>query len=156
MQHSEVHPLTEIVIQVFQLNGLLLSWGDDFVAWAGLTSARWQMLGALALSDKSMTAPQVAERMGVTRQGAQKQLNLLLNDGLVVAHDNRAHKRSPLYQMTEKGVQLYQEIQNRWFERALELSQDLNEQDLSVVQKTLNHLIAAHLASPPEKDSYGS
>jgi DNA-binding MarR family transcriptional regulator len=75
--------LTEIVLLVFRVNGRLLSAGDRLVGDLGLTSARWQMLGAVALSDSPRTAPQLAARMGMTRQAAQKQLDLLMEDGLV-------------------------------------------------------------------------
>ena len=69
--------ITQLTLTVFRLNGMLLHWGDQVVEPLGLTSARWQMLGALALASTPLTAPQVGEAMGVTRQGAQKQLNLL-------------------------------------------------------------------------------
>jgi hypothetical protein len=55
------------------VNGQLLAAGDRLVEDLNLTSARWQMLGAIALADSPHTAPQLAARMGVSRQGAQKQ-----------------------------------------------------------------------------------
>ena len=69
------------------------AWGDAFVGPFGLTSARWQMLGALAFSEVPLTAPQIADRMGVTRQGAQKQLNLLREAHLVQTLPNPGHRR---------------------------------------------------------------
>ena len=42
--------LTDVIIGVFRLNGALLVCGDALVADLGLTSARWQVLGAIALS----------------------------------------------------------------------------------------------------------
>ena len=82
--------LSRITTEIFYTNGLLLAWGDRFAADLGLTSARWQMLGALAHAAEAQTSPQLGERMGMSRQGAQKQLNLLLADGLVAAADNPA------------------------------------------------------------------
>ena len=99
----EAQLLTEIVLLVFRVNGQLLAAGDRLVEGLGLTSARWQMLGAVALSDGPRTAPQLAAQMGMTRQAAQKQLDLLLDDGLVAAEVDPGHARSPLYVLAKKG-----------------------------------------------------
>jgi DNA-binding MarR family transcriptional regulator len=103
MNPTKEERLTGVILTLFQLNGALLDWGDVFVAPEALTSARWQMLGALALAGQPLSAPQVAAAMGVTRQGAQKQLNLLSEAQLVEVRPNPQHKRSPLYQLTGGG-----------------------------------------------------
>jgi hypothetical protein len=41
---------TALILEVFRFNGRLLAAGDKLVANLGLTSARWQVLGAIALS----------------------------------------------------------------------------------------------------------
>ena len=107
---------------MFRLNGVLLHRGDQLVAPLGLTSARWQMLGAIALAGTPLTAPQIAEAMGVTRQGAQKQLNMLLEQGLVEARPNPAHRRSPLYVLTPQGLALYRQADALWAAQAVELA----------------------------------
>lgn len=114
--------VTELTLTVFRLNGVLLHWGDRLVEPLGLTSARWQMLGALALAGTPQTAPQVAEAMGVTRQGAQKQLNLLLEAGLVEARPNPSHRRSPLYVLRPQGLGLYQRADAMWAAQAARLA----------------------------------
>ena len=78
--------VTQLTLTVFRLNGLLLHWGDRLVEPLGLTSARWQILGAIALSGEPLTAPKIGEAMGVTRQGAQKQLNMLAEQDLSLIH----------------------------------------------------------------------
>ena len=80
--------VTQLTLTVFRLNGLLLHCGDRLVEPLGLTSARWQVLGAIALAGVPLTAPKIGEAMGVTRQGAQKQLNVLAEQGLVEARPN--------------------------------------------------------------------
>ncbi|HYF17614.1 MAG TPA: MarR family winged helix-turn-helix transcriptional regulator [Ramlibacter sp.] len=99
--------LTELMLAVFRVNGRLLAKGDELVLPLGLTSARWQMLGAIALAGEPQTAPQAAEAMGVTRQAAQKQLNLLLEEGLVELQPNPRHQRLALYALTTAGASLY-------------------------------------------------
>ena len=60
--------------------------------------------------------------MGVTRQGAQKQLNLLLEQGLVEARPNPGHQRSPLFALTPKGSALYRKAESLWAAQASELA----------------------------------
>lgn len=114
--------ITQLTLTVFRLNGVLLHWGDKLVEPLGLTSARWQMLGAIVLAGTPLTAPQVGAAMGVTRQGAQKQLNLLVEQGLVEARPNAAHRRSPLYSLTPLGMALYEQADALWAARAAELA----------------------------------
>lgn len=120
---APVAAITDLTLTVFRLNGELLQWGDALVAPLGLTSARWQMLGAIALADTPLTAPQIAEAMGVTRQGAQKQLNLLLEQGLIASRANPVHQRSPLYVLTPRGHKLYAQADGLWLKQATALAE---------------------------------
>ena len=114
--------ITQLTLTVFRLNGVLLHWGDQLMAPLGLTSTRWQMLGAIALAGAPLTAPQVGAAMGVTRQGAQKQLNQLLEAALVEAHPNPMHRRSPLYALTPQGLNLYRKADAIWAVQAARLA----------------------------------
>jgi DNA-binding MarR family transcriptional regulator len=145
---TEAQLLTEIVLLLFRVNGQLLAAGDRLVDGLGLTSARWQMLGAVALSDDPRTAPQLGAQMGMTRQAAQKQLDLLLDDGLVAAEANPGHARSPLYLLTKKGTSVYAataRIQADW---ANQLASGLSARDLNTTRRlleTLSRELAASL-----------
>ena len=69
--------------------------------------------GEILPSLKAQT-PQIAEAMGVTRQGAQKQIHLLVQDGLIEARPNPGHKRSPRYVLTEAGRRVYARVEQQW------------------------------------------
>ena len=144
MRLSKPEYVTETVLAVFRTYGRLIDWGDRFVAPFGLTSARWKMLGALALSHQPLTAPQVAASMGVSRQGAQKQLSSLIMDGLVAKHPNPHHQRSPLCQLTPKGTEIYAAIEHSWNAHAEELCADLNLDDILAAQRVLATLYEKH------------
>ena len=45
--------LTTVALSVFRLNGLLIEWGNTFAGPHGLTSARWQVLGAISLAPEA-------------------------------------------------------------------------------------------------------
>jgi DNA-binding MarR family transcriptional regulator len=112
--------LTGIVLSIFRLNTQLLENGNKLVSPIGLTSSRWQILGAISMAGKHQTAPQVAAAMGITRQGAQKQLNLAVADGLVISLANPKHERSPLYTLTKKGQDAFDAamaLQRVWMRR---------------------------------------
>src|SRR6266540_2967932 len=94
---------TDVVLGVFRTNGFLVAAGDQLAAQEGLTAARWQALGALALANRPLTVPQIARRMGLTRQAVQASVNRLLSEGLVEADENPDHRRSPLMHLTELG-----------------------------------------------------
>ncbi|WP_174423840.1 MarR family winged helix-turn-helix transcriptional regulator [Cupriavidus basilensis] len=153
MRIQKSEQLTSIVLSVFQLNGRLLAWGDSFVAPLGLTSARWQMLGALALAGKSLTAPQIAANMGVTRQGALKQLNLLADEGFIEARPNPMHKRSPLYVLTERGQRTYRTVDRQWREHAAKLATAFSAADLEAAARVVEGLAAMHAEVDAEVDA---
>jgi DNA-binding MarR family transcriptional regulator len=68
---------------VFRLNGALLVSGDALVGDLGLTSARWQVLGAIALSPVPLPVAHLARNMGLTRQAVQRSVDEMRHDGLV-------------------------------------------------------------------------
>ncbi len=136
--------LTALVVAIFRANGTMIQWGDQFVAPFGLTSARWQMLGALALAEEPLSSPRIAKSMGVTRQGAQKQLNLLLDEGLIERLPNPSNIRSPLYRLSEVGQGRYKGVEAGWEKHAGALRQYLDVQDLDVSIKVLTALASLH------------
>ncbi len=138
---ADVQALTALALTVFRLNGVLLQWGDRLVEPLGLNSARWQMLGAIALANKPVSAPQVGSAMGVTRQGAQKQLNLLLEQGLVVSRANPAHRRSPIYELTPLGRELYLQAETLWATQATDLAARIPPARARVASTTLEAML---------------
>jgi DNA-binding MarR family transcriptional regulator len=130
--------LTDIMLAVFRVNGRLLEKGDQMVEPLNLTSARWQVLGAVSLSEKPLSAPQVAEAMGITRQGAQKQLNTLEKEGFLEQRPNPRHERSPLYVLTELGNRTISKTMSLQMAWANTLSGSLSLQNLRSTLETLN------------------
>lgn len=128
------------MLSIFRLNARLLEQGDQLVAPLGLTSARWQVLGAIALAGQACSCPQIAAAMGISRQGAQKQLNLAQQDGLIVTHANPRHERSPLYELTEQGRRLYDAAMAAQSVWARSLAVDVAPNSLETALQVLNEL----------------
>ena len=112
--------LTGLVIDLFRLNGALLASGDALVEDLGLTSARWQVLGAIALSPVPLPVAHIARNMGLTRQAVQRSVAEMREDRLVRLDPNPHHRRAMLVMMTERGEAAYRAAsarQERWAER---------------------------------------
>jgi len=96
--------LSDLIVEIFRVNGRLLAAGDHLVADLGLTSARWQVIGAIAIAGQPQTVPAVARTMGLTRQAVQRLINELMADGLVEARPNPNHRRARLFSLTGAGA----------------------------------------------------
>jgi DNA-binding MarR family transcriptional regulator len=131
---------TEVILAVFRANGLLLARGDQLSAGEDLTSARWQVLGAIALADRPLTVPQIARRMGLTRQSVHATVKRLTADGLVELAPNADHRRSRLVRMTELGERRYAAIDRRQIEWANELARGIGRSDLETAARVLEAL----------------
>jgi DNA-binding MarR family transcriptional regulator len=143
----EAAVLTEVMLAVFRVNGRLLERGDELVYPLDLTSARWQVLGAVALAERPLTVPQIAEAMGITRQGAQKQVNLLEAGRFFARVPNPRHQRSPLYTLTDLGKRRFANAMTLEAAWANSLATGLSLKQLKNALKTLN-AIYERLDSP--------
>lgn len=132
--------LTEIMLSVFRLNAKLLDRGNELVKPICLTSARWQVLGAIANAEKAVSCPQIADSMGITRQGAQKQLNLAQKDGLIVSIPNPMNARSPLYDLTNQGRRLFEKAMEFHYRWVVNLVKGLKANDLKVALGVVREL----------------
>lgn len=99
--------LTELILEVFRLNGRLLLAGDRLVADLGLTSARWQVLGAIVYAVEPRPVAWLARSMGLNRQGVQRIVNEMEGQGLVTFQSNPHHKRAHLVVITKHGSQMF-------------------------------------------------
>ena len=131
---------TELILSTFRANGLLLNAGDLLSAEEGLTSARWQVLGAIALAERPLTVPQIARRMGLTRQSVHATVNRLVRDGLLELAANEDHRRSPLVGLTTQGVAKYEAIdarQSTWINR---LARGISRSNIETAGRVLDEL----------------
>jgi DNA-binding MarR family transcriptional regulator len=99
--------VSELIVAIFRLNGRLLVGGDRLVAGLGLTSARWQVLGAIAFSPTPEPVARLARNMGLNRQGVQRIVGELVAEGFVELKDNPHHRSAKLVVMTPKGLKAF-------------------------------------------------
>lgn len=143
-KHSFAGALTtSLFLETFRLNGRLLASGDRLVADLGLTSARWQVLGAVAMAERPMPVPHIARQMGLSRQNVQRIVNDLEEAGYVSFAPNPHHKRAKLVVLTDKGRETYEaahRIQVPW---ANGLGSAVNPEDIQTALRVLQSLRAA-------------
>ena len=95
--------LTNLVLDIFRLNSLILTAGDRLVAGLALTSARWQILGAIVAAERPQPVAWLARDLGANRQNVQRIINDLRKEGLVAFETNPHHRRAQLVVLTDKG-----------------------------------------------------
>ncbi len=138
---------TELLLEVFKLNGLLLAEGDKLTKPFGLTSARWKILGAIMEANQPLTVPQIGRRMGLTRQNVQRLVDAMEAEGAVAYQENQDHKRAKLVCLTKKGQQQYTAIMQLQVSWANRCAKGMKPNDL---KQTLN--VLQTLATRLEKE----
>lgn len=108
------HPASRLALEVFRLNGALIAAGDALVEPLGLTSARWQVMGAVAEARGGLPVASIARNMGLVRQSVQRIADELAAEGIVHFAPNPHHRRAKLVQLTARGTALFEEASARW------------------------------------------
>lgn len=132
--------LTDIILKIFHLNGALNAVGDQITAEFGLTSARWKVMGAIAVSQTMLCVPDIAIKMGLSRQAVQRLVNEMNQSKLVMYTDNPNHRRSKYIELTKHGQHIYKQVEHIQRPWAKGLSQQLAPQNLSATLSTLEQL----------------
>jgi DNA-binding MarR family transcriptional regulator len=70
-----------------------------------LTSARWQILGAVVAAEHPQPVAWLTRNLGVNRQNVQRIINDLHKKGLVAFEPNPHHRRAQLVVLSDKGKQ---------------------------------------------------
>lgn len=131
----------DLVLSVFRLNGLLIAEGDTMTEKLGLTSARWKVIGVIALSNAGLTVPGIARVLGQSRQAVQRLTDVMVEDGLVSYEANPKHKRSVLVLLTDTGKDAYnqlRDVQDPW---AIRNTEDIPIEELDTALRLVRRLI---------------
>ena len=90
-----------LAAEIFRARVLMLQGAERLARSAGLTSARWQILGLVAGGPAPVA--DVARTIGLTRQSVQQIADAMQAEGLVVYAENPRHRRAKLLQPTAKA-----------------------------------------------------
>jgi len=143
-KHSFAGALTtSLFLETIRLNGRLLASGDRLVAGLGLTSARWQVLGAVVMAERPLPVPHIARQMGLSRQNVQRIVNDLDDVGYVTFAPNPHHKRAKLVVLTDRGRETYDAAHRVQVPWANALGAATTPEDLQTALRVLQSLRAA-------------
>ncbi len=145
------HALTGLILDLFRLNSLILTAGDRLVARLRLTSARWQILGAIVAAEQPQPVAWLARGMGANRQNVQRIINDLRKEGLVAFAVNPHHRRAQLVVLTDKGKQAFDaamRLQAPWINS---LSEGLSPKDIQTMQRVIIALRKKLESNEPER-----
>jgi DNA-binding MarR family transcriptional regulator len=99
---KEQELLSGAALTIFRLNGQFLGVAEELARPAGLTAARWQVLGAVLATPLPVAG--IARAMGITRQSVQRIADLLVDQGLAEYVPNPSHRRAKLLRPTADGL----------------------------------------------------
>ncbi|ASU86061.1 MarR family transcriptional regulator [Nocardiopsis gilva YIM 90087] len=108
---------------------------------AGLTAARWQVLGAVL--HEPLPVSGIARAMGITRQSVQRIADLLVDQGLAEYAPNPAHSRAKLLHPTDQGREAIRRIGPAHRDLAERLADELGDEEFARVLEALERLSSA-------------
>jgi DNA-binding MarR family transcriptional regulator len=138
---------SELVVRVFQLDGLLAGAGDDLARPAGQTSARWRVLAAV--EDAPSTVSQIAREWGLARQSVQRVADVLVEERWATYGENPEHRRARLLRLTGRGRRTLRQIQAAQRSWADALGAEIGEADLRTASAILARVQDALRAPTP-------
>ena len=129
--------VTNLVLDLFRVNNLLLAEGDRLVAGLGLTSARWEILGAITYEERPQPVAWLARDLGANRQNVQRIVNDLQKMGFVAFEPNPHHRRAKLVALTAKGKQAFDAAMRLQAPRINKLSEGLSVKDVETTHRVM-------------------
>lgn len=141
MYRRNTRPIDEMIFEIFRVNDRLLAVGDATVKRVGLTSARWLVLGAIALSEHPLPVAQIARNMGLSRQAVQRSTNEMSAAGLVETQVNPSRRGSKVIALTDQGQVAYETALDAWrLEWTGAMEEVLSDQEILDTMRVLRRL----------------
>jgi DNA-binding MarR family transcriptional regulator len=134
-------PVWDLVHTIFRLNGFFLHAGDRLTAGSGLTTARWQVLGAVL--HEPLTVAAIARDMGLARQSVQRTANLLVEEGLCEYVPNPAHRRAKLLSATDHGLNSVRRLGPRVTAWSKRVRESVGDDVIDAATVSVNELMSA-------------
>jgi DNA-binding MarR family transcriptional regulator len=129
---------TNLVVETFRFNGRLLAAGDRLTKEFGMTSALWQVLGAI--DEQPLTLAQIGRNMGLTRQSVRRSAILLEKKGFITFEENPDHKRAKLVVLTEEGRSVLDRVMDAQITWSNTIADGLDAEDLQAAVRIMMEL----------------
>jgi DNA-binding MarR family transcriptional regulator len=130
-----------IVADIYELAGLFRDKGEAIARTVGQTQARWQVMSAASTDPR--TVPQIARRLGVTRQNVQRIADLLVAEGWAAFEANPDHRGSPFLVLNERGRAALAQITKVATGHHAAIARRLADTNVGALHRGLRRLIEA-------------
>jgi DNA-binding MarR family transcriptional regulator len=130
-----------VIADIYQLAGELRDRGDGIARAAGQTQARWQVISAASAAPK--TIPQIARRLGVTRQNVQRIADRLVQERFATFEDNPDHRGSPHLILTPSGRAALEQLSRAAEAHGAALAMKVDARAIEKLHRGLRSLIRA-------------
>jgi DNA-binding MarR family transcriptional regulator len=130
-----------MIADIYELAGGFRDQGEAIARAVGQTQARWQVMSAASADPR--TVPQIARRLGVTRQNVQRIADLLVAENWAAFEANPDHRGSPFLVLNKRGQAALAEITKAATKSHAALAKRLGNSDIGALHRGLRRLIAA-------------
>jgi DNA-binding MarR family transcriptional regulator len=138
-KHQATLPL--VVADIFELAGRFRDHGEDIARTVGQTQARWQVMSAASAERKSV--PQIARRLGVTRQNVQRIADLLVEENWASFENNPDHRASPHLVLNNRGRAALDRLTKAAEAHHASIARRLPAAEAASLHRSLQRLLAA-------------
>lgn len=132
------HRLAEVFLEVGPLYRTAANVVADNEHHEGVSTGVRAVLEVLAIDGPS-TIPEVATRIGVSRQYVQRNAADAVRANLIETHDNPSHRQSRLMTLSEEGAEAFDRIRSREA-GVLERVEGLTDEDIDACLRVLRRL----------------
>jgi DNA-binding MarR family transcriptional regulator len=132
--------LDALILETFHFHGQLIAAGDALTRDLGLSSARWQVLGAVGKSQEPPSLSAIARSMGLSRQAVRRVVNELEAEGLLETRPHPDNRRLRLVCLTPAGKTARDQANERqvpWGER---LASGMDAEELAAAAEIIRTL----------------
>jgi DNA-binding MarR family transcriptional regulator len=130
-----------IVADVYELAGRFRDAGEAIARTVGQTQVRWQVMSAASADPR--TVPQIARRLGVSRQNVQRIADLLVKENWAGFEPNPDHKGSPYLVLNPRGRDTLAKITKAAGQSHAQLARKLTGTDVGALHRGLRRLVQA-------------
>jgi len=130
-----------IIADIYEMAGRFRENGETIAGGLGHTQARWQVMSAA--SGEPKTVPQIARRLGVTRQNVQRIADLLADEDWASFEANPDHRGSPYLVLNKRGRAALEQLTKTAGGYHARLARRLAPADINALHRGLRRLLAA-------------
>jgi len=138
-KHQALVPL--IIADIYELAGRFRNNGEAIAGTVGQTQARWQVMSAASAEPK--TVPQIARRLGVTRQNVQRIADFLVAESWASFEPNPDHRGSPYFVLNRRGRDVLDRLTVAAASHHGRLARRLAAAELQSIHRSLRRLLSA-------------